>query len=370
MRSLYKIHISDKCNKNDIIRFIKDSKTDYVILQDIFTTTIDYIDDLVFDKNTLYIPQVLSVNKENGQPIGNVINHISITQSMKIQSVYASEDMEPDYIPNCVIGHRNILIKLLSKCSSVEGLFLELSLIVKNYNCSIKLVPGWIAKTYVSNRSNSIRSRLVSKYMPMFVDMFDIQDNITSVLSELCVENPKNGLYNLKSIIEGNDILLVDSHSKDYESIRFNYRTFSLDPYIPSDFYIALSGQDPTTFDPRKSFMQLTMNSSSSKFVVDTTSLDPIGTFCVKQFSDNISFSPPYTSSTNNILTALEIILSFKPRNILVVSNETIKDLFTSDNKERIRRETFMSKIFEYCYETDVKLKLMSDLNSLFTNNV
>jgi len=365
IRDFYKVHISDKCSLNDIIASIKNSTTDFVVLMDIHTTTIEFPGtdiDISYDKK-FYVPQLVSMNKDTCEPMGNVTNHINITQSLRIQSVYANDDINVDYIPNCIVAHKTQLLKYLRKCDRANSIFLELSFLLRE----VIRINGWIVKSYIANKSAQIRSRVAKKYLPMFSGMFDLNGNYeNNSLSEIGSNKYKTNLYKLNEIIHDNDILLVDKPCKDYESMKFRYTTFSTDPFIVSNYYIALLGQDPYNFDPNRSFMQITMHSARLSSVVNTEDLDPIATFSIKRHSENILFAPPYTESGHNVLTALEIILSFKPRNVTIVSDNILKCLFSNGKDDGIKREFFMSKIMEYCNENDINLNINSNVGALF----
>jgi hypothetical protein len=65
-------------------------------------------------------------------------------------------------------------------------------------------------------------------------------------------------------------------------------------------------------------------------------------------------------------LTSLEIILSFRPRSVMICSDVSLNDLFVHDDQESVRRQSFMTKIIRFCIDNNIELKLLSDICSMF----
>ena len=138
--------------------------------------------------------------------------------------------------------------------------------------------------------------------------------------------------------------------------------TFSLDPSINSDYYIALPGANLAEFDRSRTFAQSVLPSANNPTPVFSADYDLLGVFAVKQFSPSINFNPPFTNSSNNLLTALEIILSCKPSTLLVNSNSVFGDLVASgSNAEAIKRQVFVTKLVDHCVEQDIPFKILGD---------
>ena len=371
-QDLYRIRFTGKFSVSDLFEKIRHAPTDWVVIGDMSYRCLEPPQDIeIDDRRSLYVPQVLPFSSKIQNPFGKKINHVSIQANLKTQPILTNVDVRPDFIPFSVMGHKSTLMRLVKICNNTEDLFLQLSLLA-NSSYDLKVLEGWLATVKFRESSPVARANLAAMYSRHTLNyLLDTEPN------EMVVNHPRgsmNGVTNSNRIgfsrlyhkVNRSDILLTDSYSNDYQCCRYDYTTFALDPEIDADFYFALPGAMVSGFDMSRTFAQIVLPDHLSPGPLFTPSLDPVGTFAVKQFTSNINFAPPFTTCSDNLLTAIEILASCSPKSILINSNKVMSALVASgENSESIKRQTFMTRIIEHCTDRGISLKILGDVCQL-----
>lgn len=370
-KKLYCIRFSSSFGIQNLISSIRSATTEYVMISDISYQQIGTKDfDIDIDKRSFVVPQILPFSDKISHPFGRKIKHISLLPNLKTQPIMASSGIRPDFIPFAIVGHKSTLLRNIAKCDNTNDLFLELSLILSDKSYSISVHDKWLAAVKLHDFDIKSRERLISRYFTDGKKYFETTEKTVVESRPRVVVNSeltaRDGFIKLYDIVNKSDVILTDTGGLDYELCKYNYTSFSINPDIISDYYIALPGSMINGFDIKRTFTQIILPDHNSIGPIFTPLLGPIGSFAVKQFSANINFAPPFTNSSNNLLTAIEIVLSCIPKRILVVSNSMIPALIASgDNSESIKRQTFLTKIVEFCNSNNIEFKILGDLCQL-----
>lgn len=371
-QDLYRIRFTGRFSVSDLFEKIRHSPTEWVMIADMSYQCLEPPTDIESaDRRVLYVPQILPFSSKIQNPFGKKINHVSLQANLKTQPVLTNVDVRPDFVPFCVMGHKATLMRLAKSCSNTEDFFLQLSLLIGS-SYDLKVLEGWLATVKFKESSPIARANLASTYSRHTLNyLLDTEPD------EIVVKNHRgsmNGVTNSNRIgfshlynkVNRSDVLLTDSYSDDYQYCQYNYITFALDPEIDADFYFALPGAMVSGFDMSRTFAQIVLPDHLSPGPLFTPNLDPIGTFAVKQFSSNIHFAPPFTTCSENLLTAIEILVSCSPKSILINSNKVMSALVASgNNAESIKRQTFMTRIIEHCTDRGISLKILGDVCQL-----
>lgn len=372
-KDLYRIRFSPGLSVSELFEKIRHSPTDWVVIADLSYRCLEEPDEIdTSDIKAIFVPQILPFSTKIQNPFGKKINHVALQANLKTQPVLTNADVRPDFVPFGLIAHKGTLARLLHKCQSSGDLFLELSLLLHPKSYGLSVLEGWLATVKFREATVSTRALLTSKYSRRSLDYM-----LSTEPDEIMIRQPRSSMAGTPSLnrdgfirlydkVHGNDILLTDSYSDEYQFCQYNYLTFALDPEIDADFYFALPGAMISAFDMARTFTQIVLPDHSSPGPLFTPSLGPLGTFAVKQFTSDIHFAPPFTSSSNNLLTAIEILASCSPKSILVNSNSVLSALVAAgDNAEAIKRQTFMTRIIEHCADRGISFKILGDVCQL-----
>ena len=371
-QDLYRIRFSGRFSISDLFEKIRHAPTEWILIADLSYQCLEPPADIEMrDRRTLCVPQILPFSSKIQNPFGKKINHVSLQANLKTQPVLTDADARPDFIPFCVMGHKVTLMRLAKLCSNTEDFFLQLSLLV-NSSYDLKVLEGWLATVKFRESSPTARANLAATYSRHTLNyLLDTEpDEMVIKHSRGSMNGVTNssraGFVNLYHKVNRNDVLLTDSYSNDYQYCQYNYITFALDSDIDADFYFALPGAMVSGFDMSRTFAQIVLPDHLSPGPLFTPHWNPIGTFAVKQFSSNIHFAPPFTACSDNLLTAIEILVSCSPKSILINSNKVMSALVASgDNAESIKRQTFMTRIIEHCADRGISLKILGDVCQL-----
>lgn len=340
------------------------------MLSDLTYQCINQPDIDISNHRQLFVPQVLPYSTKIQNPYGRRINHISIQANLKTQPVMTDTDAKPDLIPFAIIGHKAHLLRLVSKCTNISDLFLELSLVVHGSTFNLKVAEDWLATVKLRDADLQTRSTLISKFCPAVRDYFAIVENVEIKpqvqFMRLPPSLPREGFVKLFSVLNGQRVLLTELDGYDYQYSRYNYVTVALNPAINADYYIALPGADLRDFNMSRTFAQAVLPAMHSPIPVFSEHYNPVGTFAVRQFNSQVYFAPPFTSCSNNFLTALEIVVSCRPAQLLMNSNSVLQDIVNSgQNSESIKRQVYATHILDFCVDKDIPLKVLGDICQL-----
>jgi len=372
-QNLYRLKFSPSFSIDEIYEKIKHSPSDWILLADITYQCIDKPDTIdTSDPRRVYVPQVLPYSMKIDDPFGRRIQHVSLQANLKTQPVMTDKSIRPDFIPFSLIAQKGNLLRAVVRCQNTQDLFLELSLVLSDQSYNVSVHPDWLATVHLHDFSHDSRNRLVKRYSPKTLEYFNYTENSVTTKPALkyqlrsMTDACRSNFTRLFNIVRGRDVLLVDQPGGDYDICQYNYITFSTNSDVSADYYFALPGAMLSSFDMSRTFAQVTLPDHNSKMVLFTPHYDPIGTFAVRQFSADIDFAPPFTNSSNNLLTSMEILASCGPNSIIVLSNNIIGDLVASgDNAESIKRQIFLTKIMEYCMASGISLKVLGDICQL-----
>jgi len=372
-QELHRIKFSDGLSISGLFDKVRKSPTEWVMIADLSYQCLEPPADFdTTNVKAMYVPQILPFSSKIQNPFGKKINHVALQANLKTQPVLTNVDVKPDFIPFGLIAHKGTLARLLHRCTNITDLFLELSLLLHPKSYDVSVLEGWLASVKFRETLPTVRASLSSNYSRQSLDylLSTEKDEIVVTQSRGSMTGVHNsnrdGFIKLFDKVRGNDVLLTDSYSNDYQFCQYNYLTFALDPDIDADFYFALPGAMITEFDMSRTFAQIVLPDHTSPGPLFTPSLGPVGTFAVKQFTSNINFAPPFSVSSNNMLTAIEILVSCSPKSILVNSNSVFSALVAAgDNSESIKRQTFMTRIIEHCTDRGISFKILGDVCQL-----
>jgi len=370
-QDLYRLKFSPTFDLLELVDKIRKSPSDWVMLADITYKCIDKpdLDDSINFKQ-VFVPQILPYSHKINNPFGRKIQHVSLQANLKIQAVMTGIEVRPDFIPFAMIAHKALLLRVLSRCSSCSEVFLELSLLLADPTYQISVHPDWLATVRLRDADQKPRARLIAKYFPSGSDyLANTEQTVVEPARRALVHSNnlcRDGFVRLYNILNQRDVLLTQSSTAEYEHCRFNYTTIAIDSDIDADYYFALPGALFSSFDMRRTFAQVVLPDHNSPAPIYTPYAEPLGVFAVKQFSSSVNFAPPFSTSSNNLLTALEIIVSCAPKSVLINSDSILGALVASgDTAESIKRQTFLTRIIEYSVERGIQIKVLGDLCQL-----
>lgn len=357
--TITKIRITDKLPIDNLIKMVEDCDG-YVLLAD-STYSLISGNDIELDDKEIVIPVVVPHNATTNAPFGKQIRNINIEANLKIQPFFSS-DGECNFIPHALIAHKDLLLSLLKRLD--YSIFLELSLLCLSDNVELRLSDNWIVSVSLKQDSDDVRSNLSVKYGTMG-SLIKPSSEYVSRIATLC--NSKMFMLNKYfRIFSGSNILLTDVNSSDIDVLSFSKLVVSINSDVPADYYIALDEEILHNCDLSRTISQISIPSVKFPVPIDARNYGVSAYFGVKQFSSDVAFEPPFTRSTNKILTALEIICYFKPSSITVMSDNIIGSLVAAgDGPESIKRQIFMTKIVDYCMTNNIKFKVFGDLCNL-----
>ena len=312
-----KIRISRSLSANKVVELVKSSPTDYVMLADTSYKNIK-CDDFDILEHQFIIPAVVPFSDKVSGPFGRLLRHINIESNLNIQPFFGSSE-QWCFLPFAFIAYKKNIIELLEQCDYC--VFLELSLLIMvSDNYDIIQTDSWSASVLLHQESKETRSKLSVKFgtmyslinpCPEYVDrVYDLSDNIHFKLNKYIKR------------FGGRNLILTDKNSSYFDTLIYNNTIISVDSAVSSDYYIAMDEETLENADRERTIAQLAMPTVKMPRPIDSRHYDVSAVFGVKQFSSEISFEPPFTKSTYNILTALELLCFFKPLSILVVSDE------------------------------------------------
>lgn len=358
--TITKIRITDKLPINHLLSMVKNCEDDYILIAD-STYSLINSESFEINANDIVIPVIIPYNSTIDGPFGRPIKNISIESNLKVQP-FSSQTNENYFIPYAFIANKDLIIQLLEKAE--YSVFLELSLLCMNYHISLRLNSDWQISIALKQESEDIRSKLSVKYGTMRSLVVPCQDYIQRLYN--LHNNKVFAINKFYKIFSGSSILLTDMISSDIDVLSFSNLIVSINHNVIADYYIALDEETLENVDNNKTISQISIPSVKRPFPIDAREYDVSAYFGIKQFSSDISFEPPFTRSTNKILTALEIICYFKPLSITVMSNSIIGSLIAvGDGPESVKKQIFMTKIIDYCLNNNIKLNVFGDLCNL-----
>lgn len=357
-----KIRIFDYATVDQVKSMIKNSSSDVILLAS-STYNCLQCDDFDCGDEDLIIPVIVPYNDNVSGPFGRKIKHINIESNLKIQPFFSHSIAPNFFIPFAVIANRDFLLSIIDNCS--YSVFLELSLLSMIKNIKLIAKDDWLCTVKLTQEPIEVRKMLSIKYGIMYDLMDDhyVDTNIKCI--DHLYDRPEFRLNTLVKHFRGRSVSLIDQESKYYNCVKNYDTTVSVNTKFNTDFYILSDIHNISNIDTNKLICQVSMNDVNSTIPVDSRILNYIS-YGVKQFSSDISFEPPFTKSSSQLLTALEIICYFKPFSITVFSDDIIPFLLNfGDNSESIKRQIFITKIIEFCKSNSISLNVFGDICSM-----
>jgi len=372
-KELSRLRIASGMSLMQIEASVVQVKTDWLVFADssyqmtLKDQDIDF-DFETSDKNAVFIPQIFLYNEQTQGAFGTKLSHFNIQTNLKIRPIVVEDIVEPDFIPFVMIVHKQNLIRLLKSCICPFSLFLNFSLDLQQKQQQINLVSDWLACVKLRDGLPQDRLLLAKRYNFGTEDYIKFTENLEDVDSPIrlinkSIKQDKLGLSHLFKRCNNNNLVLSDSSSKEFESLQHNYISFSTSFSTKSDYHIVTDFDTLNNVNKERAVVQLSMPSVRQAWPIFAPDYEPFATFGIKQFSHNINFCPPFTVSEFSLLTALEILCSFHPQKIVVLSDKLLSVLLApSDDASSIKNQVFLTKILEFCVIKKISLKIMGDL--------
>lgn len=369
---LYKLKFSPTIDLPTILQMIHQSPTDWLLLADdtyqLLSNDQQALQFPIDNTRAVFVPQILPYSSMVDGPYGRRINHISLQANLKTQPVMTSVHVRPDFIPFAMVINKWTLLRLLNKCHSSSGLFLELSLLIADPIYIPQVQQDWTATVKLREIAAADRWQLLYKYFPAGKDyLLSVEQPDISMSSRRVMVNNvhhcRDGFVKFFNAVHGRRVLLTQQATTEYRSLQYDNTTISLDPSVDADYYIALPGAILSMFDMHRTITQIVLPDHNNINPIYTPDLLPLGAFAVKQFTSVVHFAPPFSASSSNLLTAVEIIMSCAPKSILIDDDTVLSHLMAADSgAESIKRQVFMTRIIEHATNNNIGLKVLGDL--------
>lgn len=346
------IKISEQATPAQVLSMVSNAEYDFVLLRNIDCKDVS-INFNNIDENCLNIPAVIFINHITGDVYGNPIYNINIEANLKIHP-FVSSLMATRFIPFAVLAKKDMLINVLK--DSMFSTFLEMSIHAHNYSYKMKHVDGWFVSSPFKQADEATRRKISSRYDFLLERLNPIDEYVPKCRMIFL----NHDLSHCTEEFNGKDIVLTDCKHKYVNVLRDKCFIVSTDSAVSADFYIILDWKNLYDIKtPYNSIAQISMPSPNSSSHVLAEQRPVKAVFGVKQQSNNINFEPPYTRSSLQILTAAEIVLSFKPKSLTILSTDALSAMNVGDNHESISRHVFMTKIVDFCHNNDIQLDIL-----------
>lgn len=354
-----KVRIQNDTTLQQLKFIVSNTSTDIVLLTSNTYTNIECED---FEYNgSIIIPVIVPYNHNTLGPFGKKIMNINIEPNLKIQPFYGHQHSYISFIPFAMIISKELLLRMLEKCS--YSVFLELSLLAMAENIGIKIKDDWFCSIQLQQESLETRNLLSHKFGLRYELITDSDSNVKS--EYFLSDRSEFRLNSLTKNFRGRSVLLVDKGSKYFDAIKNYDTTVAINSDFDADFYIISDPKFLESIDHDKAICQVSMYNANYIVPMDSRYYD-CSVYGVKQFTSDISFEPPFTKSSSHLLTAIEVICYFKPFSITVMSDELLPIIMNSgNNSESIKKQIFITKIIEFCRSNNIKLNIFGDLCSI-----